>query len=863
MLQTIYYKREQLEANCDITNHYVFSKDLKDNEGCKGFIAYHKQTDIEIMKQALDENNNLYEVIYPTSIIKPYFDLEIETEEENHRSMGLLFIDTTIRYIADKYGVELEMEDFAVFDSCRTGKLSYHLLIQQKICFENMASHSIFAKGLFEYIKNTEPSLVWGEKKQKTIMDVLPYGNHQNFRMPNQSKKGKTHILKNVSKLPIMDWFVTLQEKGDREIVKVIKTENKKEEKKIVVIDKKEQEKWVKILMDVIKNESINDKRLIGRGQWFLICGILKTNGFQKKVWLDWSGLSSKTDTAEKTWNTLFPKELFSVGGLVNIAKSVNQKGYAKWRGVFETSPICDSIMADTIKSMLKMFDPKGKNRICFTDAVFGELFEGLYGKKFVFCKGLIYNFNGIYWEADNKHHTNIQNFINTTFIKDVKRWIEHKISVCFGNKKDDSDTETDDTSKNDKELVFWSKLNMCITEYLQQQKATEQLIKMVCSKICNDSQKWDLNPYIFVFKNCVFDLKKGEKCDANPMDFMTTCCGWDYDDDYKCDDVLTKLIASIQTDKNVRDYLLKAYSTGMVGIQNRNVFIFTGTGGNGKSVLDELLFAMLGNYSYTLPKDFLTQPFKEGANPAVMLLHNKRAVLVSEPDANKNIVCSSLKAMSGDSKISSRGLYCDVDTINITATNFIECNTAPELDEMNDAMTDRLGEGVINFHSKFVKKTVWDSATDEERASWAGIQDIYYKSDEFKNIYRQCLFNTLLPYIEKDVPTPSSVVIDSSRYLTKSDPLYPLLLECYDKVEGSVVKIKDFHNKLVCVNGSSWTKQQKEKYGSIRKFEEAIRNNVFLKKYVKDRKEYYGDKQLSSLSICGWKEKEEELEEE
>ncbi len=623
-------------------------------------------------------------------------------------------------------------------------------------------------------------------------------------------------------------------------------------------------DKYYKLLFEYLGN-GLNEQggKMINREQWVRVCSALQANKYPRDMWLDWSHISSPhTDTASKLWDNFEkrPKRDINIRTLDSVAKLYKPKEYANWRMKYEVTAICDHESNEAIKMLLSIFNPKAPTRVCFTDSVFGQLFKALYGDKFVYCCDIIYHFNDVYWEADNKKHTNIQHFINTTFITDLKRWIRGKITYYAS--KNSEDTETEENSNDDKYLVFWTKLNLYVTEYLQTQKATEQLIKMVCSKICNDSQKWDLNPYMFVFKNCVFDLKEGKVATPNPADFMTTCCGWDYDFNYECDDKLLKLVTSIQPVQDVRDYLLQAYSTGMVGIQNRNVFIFTGTGGNGKSVLDELLFAMLGGYSYTLPKAFLTQPFKEGANPEVINLHNKRAVIVSEPDANKNIVCSSLKAMSGDSKISSRRLYGDIETINITATNFIECNTAPDLDEMNDAMTDRLGEGVINFNSKFVKQSVWDSATDEERASWAGIQDLYYKSDDFKTAYRQCFFDMLVPYVMKTIKVPASVVASSSVYLTKSDPIYPFLLEHYEKADGSVIKVKELHSKFVQQNGYNWTKQQKEKFGSIRKFEDAVKQNVFMRKLIKDRKEYYGAIQLSALSICGWKEKEEEIEE-
>jgi len=514
-----------------------------------------------------------------------------------------------------------------------------------------------------------------------------------------------------------------------------------------------------------------------------------------------------------------------------------------------------DQVTSDAIKLLLSNFNPKSPTKVCFTDSVFGEMFKTLYGNKFVYCNDIVYHFNDIYWEADNKKYTNLQRFINTTYMTDLKQWIRSKITY-FATKNADLDTE--EMSNIDKNLIFWTKLNLYTTEYLQTQRATEQLIKMICSKICNDEQKWDLNPYVFVFTNCVFDLKQGCVTAPNSDDFMTTCCGWVYEFNYKPDDTLLNLINAIQPIEEVRNYLLNAYATGMVGIQNRNIFIFTGTGGNGKSVLDELLFSMLGDYGYPLPKTFLTMPFKEGANPEVINLHNKRAVIVSEPDASKKIVCSSLKAMSGDSKVSSRQLYGKMESVNIIATNFIECNTAPDLDEMNDAMTDRLGEGVIGFHSKYVKQSQWDTSSDEERKGFAGIQNKYYKSDEFKAKYRQALFDMLLPFVDKEPIVPESVVQASRIYLTNSDTFFTWFQSNYEKKEGGIVKIKELwtHYKTT---SHEWSKTQKDKYGALGKFERAICESVFLRKFRKDRYDYYNSIQLKVSSLCGWGAKADE----
>ena len=604
---------------------------------------------------------------------------------------------------------------------------------------------------------------------------------------------------------------------------------------------------------DMILN-GIGKKRL-PMNDYLRLASVLKSNNVSFDIWNKWNIESCAVADNHhiELWDKCVIDRNLKMSFVLGLCKREAPEYYMKWR---ETQHwfIIDKCVEEEQKLLWCDFNVKVPRLTCFTDVAFADIFTGLYSDKFRFTNGFIYHFNGIYWERDNKHHSNIHQFIDTVFYKDVKKWILGKIT--YWTKRAG---ETEDEDNTNKGIAFWGKVSICVKDYMKSQKHKAEMIKAICSKICNDKQQWDLNPYIFVFKNCVFDLKLGKKVEPNPTDFMATCCGWDYDENYK-DTELVKVIDTIQRDKGVRDYLMKAYYSCMVGIQSRNVYIFTGTGGNGKSVLDELLMSMLGDYGYALPKTFLTQPFKDGANPEAIALHNKRCVLVSEPDANKNICCSSLKALSGDCKISSRKLYGDIESVNIVATNIVECNTPPNLDEMNDAMSDRLGEGVIDFNSKFVKQSVYDAMDEEERVG-VGVRNAYYKTDEFKEQNRQSLFNLLLGYRSINVDVPDIVVKSSKVYLAKSDLFYDWFIDNYELDKECVCKVKDIYYAFKNDMGYNMSKNDKEKYGTEKKFISALGSNIFVRKYMKQKDDYYNTIQLKCNSLVGWKEKEQEKE--
>ena len=67
----------------------------------------------------------------------------------------------------------------------------------------------------------------------------------------------------------------------------------------------------------------------------------------------------------------------------------------------------------------------------------------------------------------------------------------------------------------------------------------------------------------------------------------------------------LDNLIDTILTNKEVKDYYMAVLATGLCGITLQKFHICTGTGGNGKSILNSLALDCSGKYGYKLNKTF------------------------------------------------------------------------------------------------------------------------------------------------------------------------------------------------------------------------------------------------------------------
>lgn len=694
MHHDIFYHREELDKQFDVRTHCILSQDLKEGDGSKRFMAFNRSKELEKLHSALAADNHLYEIIYPNSIIKPYFDLEIETEEANHFKFGQLFINVVIEYISANYNINLEIEDFTVFDSCRVGKLSYHLLVQNKICFESMVHHKLFVADLFKHIMATQPSLIWGIKKGKTIMDKLPYNDFQNFRLPNQSKKGKHHILKNINEVPIDDCFVTLWNgAGNRtplyclNALPIVTDDDVSVTENDVVIkatvcDVSEHEKWIDLIMNVIKNESLNGVRLVSRAQWFQICGILKTNEFDRKVWLDWSKLSSKTDTALKQWNRLNSDYVMNIHGLNNVAKDINPIGYKKWLlGDKIMSILTPTLFSQTEYDIAKAFD---------------EIYKGEYvcvdkNKKEFYC----WNEEKKIWQFDVGGTP-----VRLALSKDFSQHYQDCYDV-LGNKKADNDSEEFVKKKLGKMQEILIKL--------RRTNDKNNILTEVCDICKNTSFSSSLNKIEYMIPTNdgkVLNLKTLERLARTIADNFTFECNAKmipFDESspefIKVEEYFDSLFCGNQETKACVLDILKSV---FIGKPLRFIYMCIGDGLNGKSLLFKILSKIFGQFMDVISESVIIEQKgnKSALNTEIEKLDKCRVGYITEMREEDALNEKVIKQITGGDAINLRTLQTKDFTIMPTCNMFVLTNELPSFKGEAQASVKRII--TIPFNNKF-----------------------------------------------------------------------------------------------------------------------------------------------------------------
>ncbi len=170
----------------------------------------------------------------------------------------------------------------------------------------------------------------------------------------------------------------------------------------------------------------------------------------------------------------------------------------------------------------------------------------------------------------------------------------------------------------------------------------------------------------------------------------------------------ILEFFSKIYPDPVLREYALTLFSACLEGCNTEQLFyIMTGTGGNGKSMIVDLLSKTFGEYQETLPVTAITRKRADAgsATPEMIVIKDKRFVSMMEPEEGEKINTSLMKQLTGGDVVKARGLFQDQDQFVVTARIFMSCNDLPPVSSMDDGTWRRIR--VIPHVSRFVPSSV------------------------------------------------------------------------------------------------------------------------------------------------------------
>ena len=272
-----------------------------------------------------------------------------------------------------------------------------------------------------------------------------------------------------------------------------------------------------------------------------------------------------------------------------------------------------------------------------YTTGLIAEHFAVMNSNKYISYDDVVYQYNGVTWDALDKKCSALHLYIDNAFYKYLVGYCATQLLIQ--NKALTLATSEDTTKSIDNKIKQITELLKNL-QLLRKNKARKELVDDILNQITNNNIEFDSNPHLFAFKNKIYDLKTNAFIEPDYSQYAKTTCGYDYSPYYSSEkiSVLSNLIDTIFTNREVRDYYLTILATGLYGQQIENFFIATGTGGNGKSLINALMMDCVGAYGYKMGANVLLDEIKEGANPAIASLHCKRFVLAQEPNGKKSV---------------------------------------------------------------------------------------------------------------------------------------------------------------------------------------------------------------------------------
>jgi P4 family phage/plasmid primase-like protien len=316
----------------------------------------------------------------------------------------------------------------------------------------------------------------------------------------------------------------------------------------------------------------------------------------------------------------------------------------------------------------------------------------------------------------------------------------------------------------------------------LKDLKSGETLVKTCARKMYDRKfeESLDSNPYLLGFNNGVYDLKLRVFRNGEPDDRLTMNVNYDYDPTSPPQHIIKEInncIKKIQPDKSMREYIYRFFASCLDGKNKDQSFrIFTGSGGNGKSVLMKLVELAFGEYYGTLPAAVLTirDSGPNSASPFLADTRGKRCVFIHETESDAVLQLGKMKLITGSDKITTRKLFGDPFEFTPQFKLGLLCNKLPKIPSDDGGTWRRIR--VTPFESKFVsadkvcEEKHWylrDPNLDEEKLS------------EWSQTFMWMLINTYYPkYIAEGLCEPDKVREFSERYQESSDTILEFLKE-------------------------------------------------------------------------------------
>lgn len=552
-------------------------------------------------------------------------------------------------------------------------------------------------------------------------------------------------------------------------------------------------------LIDLVDSKRADDYQI-----WFNFGLILKnlSSTFQC-VWDHFSAKSSKfnQNINDIKWNEIpTGNNKITLGTIKYYAKLDNPEGYSNWCRKFATNEYSRLLTHESydLAQVVKSYNIKDD-----------MIFVSNSSQSTKSLAGSWYRFNGVIWVQD--YDTTFNSFIRESRIGE--RSLLGDINECIMSTR----AQIEEIKKNPvsvkssnvlKILEAALKEHQRVLKYIRSNNGYLSILEEL-RRLCYISKQEFTNKFnskinLVAFSNGVYDLNKEEFREARVDDYITLQLKTPYipleklqeESSYKENkECLDYFFKSVFTDERVRSYV-KTILAGFFEGKNRlnDMYIWTGSGSNGKSVLLKFITSLFNTYSATVSVSMFTEKRanSSAATPDVYSTIGKRLVSMQEPDSDSIFRTGLIKEMTGNDEMTARALYQDPVLFTPQFKIICCCNELPKIQDADDGGIWRRLK-VIRFESKFLDPQKYEDAKSRDEENIYPVDThLIERLERAGTIFMNELIQEWYPIYKRGVVLPDPVIKSIREYNSSNDYMQQFIDMCVDISDDANIAVKD-----------------------------------------------------------------------
>jgi putative DNA primase/helicase len=342
-----------------------------------------------------------------------------------------------------------------------------------------------------------------------------------------------------------------------------------------------------------------------------------------------------------------------------------------------------------------------------------------------------------------------------------------------------------------------------------------------------------DKDDYLFNLRNGTFNLKTLTLDEHNRTNFITRFADYEYDSHAKCpmfERYLNRVFRSRADKEETISFLQRAVGYTLTGsTAEQCLFLFYGSGANGKSVFLDMLNALMGEYGTVTQSRTFTTERGEISND-IAALAGKRMVYASENSSDTHLDESIIKQLTGGENISARFLHQEFFTFKPRFKIWWAFNHPPAITDMTNSIWRRIK--IIPFN-EVLPESEWDKKLAEKLIA-----------HELPGIFNWAIAGLKEYYRLGSLNPPKVIAEATQRYKEDQDILHDFIEEYCERPKENEVFGKSFEERAgdLYTAYKSWNSYNgDEKPMSSTKFGKLMHDKGFQRDRRKDGKWYIG----------------------